>query len=241
MVLNGRAGMINDRDEDILTDLFLAGCLTTSQIQRMYFSAHSTAKGRMYKLHKKGYVNFEIFDVGENLWFLTKEAFLREARNAESEETQPFSPPKERTAHYTKINDLYVKAAPMLDSIVGEWPEWHWLNEYRARRGYERAGRDRAYRPDAELHFRDHTFVIERQTAEARASRGILLSRMADYADYVEHITGRRETTQVLWACDTERDMNYAREGGEKYGLFTVAGDVEKIADHIEGTALRLK
>lgn len=233
--------MATPRDEGILTDIFLAGCLTTFQVQRLYFGSHGRAKSRLHDLANKGYLDYITFEKANNVWYLTKAAFVREAEHAASDETKQFTPPKERTAHYIKTNDVYVATAPLLTAELGSWPEWEWVSEIRARVGYESAGRDRAYRPDAEFRFRGHTFIIERQTAEARASREIIFSRMADYEDYLTNVTSTKNTTQILWACDTNRDMEYANDAGTKYGLATVAGDVDSIADHIQGQAMLLK
>lgn len=239
-LLNGRAGTTTERDEEIFTDLYLTGCLTTSQIEAMHFTSHSRAANRLRELARKGYLSYTLYDVDESVWVLTKTAFAREAEHdGAGAQTRPFVPPKDRAAHQVKVNDVYVQVRETLTAVLGD--QWWWLNEGRARVGYERAGRDRAYCPDAEIRFREHTFVIERQTEAARASREVILSRMADYADYIEHITGARDSTRVLWACDTERDMSYAREGGEKYGLKTKAADVAGIAYHLEGQAHRLE
>lgn len=238
---NGRKGMTTKRDEDILTYLYIVGCLSTIQIHTLEFGSHGRANSRLHDLANKRYLDFIPFEKGNNVWFLTKQAFRREAKHADSAETRPFSPPKERLAHYVKINDLYVALVYKLSGILGPPPEWQWYSEERARVGYERQGRDRAYRPDAELRFRGQTFVIERQTKEARASREVIYSRMADYDDYITNVTGAKDSTHLLWACDTERDMGYAREAGKKYDMTTHAGGVADIADYIEGWAYRLE
>lgn len=240
-LLSGRAGMTTDRDEEIFTDLYLTGCLTTTQIEQMHFASHRRAGNRLRELTAKGYLYYTFFDVGESLWFLTRDAFKREAEHDGAEEGRPFTPPKDRMPHQVKVNEVYVRVARILTSMFGPQTGWQWLNEGRARVGYERAGRDRAYCPDAEVRFRGHTYIIERQTEAARASREVILSRMADYADYIENVTQAKNTTEVLWACDTERDVRYAEEGGEKYGLTTYAGDVPRIARYIEGQAHRLE
>ena len=233
MLLDGRKGQLTARDEEILTDIFLTGFLLTSQMAAMHFSSHSTAKDRLHRLRYKGYLYYELYAPGDNLWYLTKEAFLREANNAETGETKAPLPPKERVAHDVQVNDLYVATAPGLDASLGPWPEWTWNNENRARRHYVRAGRDREYRPDAEVRFGGNLFVIERQRSDARASRGAILSRMADYADYLHNQTQEATDAHILWACDTERDMRYALEGAEKYDLYTIADGVDEVAEHM--------
>src|SRR5215218_6063262 len=164
----GRSGATTPRDERVFEDLFWTRFLSTGQIAELRFPSTESARVRMYALMRKGWVVNQVLAPNEILWRLSREGFER-VRTSLDLDKEPipdfFSGQKLR--HYIESNDLYVRAAPKLERLLGDYPAWGWINEGRAHRRYELGGRRLVHQPDAEIRLPGHLF-LERQSGRAR-------------------------------------------------------------------------
>ncbi len=241
-ILVGKSGMVTERDEAILQDLFFAPGLTTRQIARMYFDALNTAKHRMYRLRKKGLVvNLVLARGGEPseiLWRLSKRAFEREAEATGKAGERHRTWPKGRLPHLVDTNDLFVEASYALDEGLGRYPAWEWVDEPRATERYEFAGERRQHQPDAEIRFAGHRFFIERETRRAKQAPEAFEAKMSRYGTYVRYAGLAGSVAEVLFACDAERDARHALEAGRRHEMPTVAGSLEEVVAHLARRAV---
>ena len=242
-ILNGKRGMITERDESILQDLFLAPGLSTRQLSRMYFDSVNTAKYRMYQLRKKGLVVNLVHKRGpapsEVLWKLSKKALEREEEAAGRAGKRFRSWPKGRISHLIDVNDVFVEVSYGLDEVLGRFPGWEWIDEPRASERYEFAGTNRQHQPDAEVRFRGLRFFIERETKRAKETPEAFLRKMAGYQAYTQAF-GIEGQVQIIFACDTERDVRYALSAGREYRVPVFAGNLEEAARYLLQQAARL-
>lgn len=232
-----------ERYEGILTDLYFTRLLSTEQIARRYFNTKATAKSKLHKLKReKGVVIPRTTQKGLTVWMLNKSAFEREAQIL-GREGEPYRKwPKPRAIpHLVDTNDLYLEIVDDLNEMLGELPEgWDWRNEAQAWRRYDHGGKHGwVHQPDAEIHFAGHIFFIERQTERARKTYDKIEEKLEGYSRYIKRLRNRgiEGEIEILFACDEERDMDYALEAAEKYGLGMTAGDTKQIADHLREQA----
>lgn len=180
------------------------------------------------------------------LWMLSKGAFRREVRDLGRHEEPYPGWPKHRLQHLLDTNDVYFQLASELDAILGPChgldPAWQWLDE---RRAYERYSvswetRPRYHQPDAEIRFLGRVFILERQTERARETQEAMRDKVQRHEARAEYL-GIGDRTQILFACDTLRDIGYAQKAGEECGLPVIAGSVEEVVSYLADEALRIK
>ncbi len=253
-LLTGKKGTIGERDEEVLSDLYFAERLTTKDLTRMHFPRESKTKDRMAKLKKKGYVVAD-FCGGQALWKLTADGFAFVAdslgRPYGEHERYPdrrLSP--KRDLHHVDTVDIFARlktkdekrrgvtepSGPRvqnLDDVLGPYPNWEWRSERRARRALKDSNDDTVYQPDAEIHFGGAVFVIERETERSRGTYDEMLSKLRHHKLYIEHVSRKPAETEILYACDTDRDMTYAQRAGEKLDLVVFAGPPFMVAEYV--------
>ena len=181
-----------------------------------------------------------------SIWMLSKAAFRREARDmGRHDDTYP-GWPKGKLQHELDTNDVYFGLAGELDSILegvcyGPDPVWEWRNE---RRAYERYSvswepRPRYHQPDAEVLFCGRLFILERQTERAKEPFETIAKKVRDHNHRAAHL-GAKETTQIVFACDTTRDVKHALEAAEDSDLPVVAASVVEAVSHLTDEAIKL-
>jgi len=250
-ILTGRKGTITERDGRLLEAVFLCRYLSTRQLARLFFNSTSRARTRLPELEKKGYLEKRSVylippvkdhpGVRETVWHLTKGGFDSVAETLGSEET--YTPKQllpEKARHYVRTNEVYVAAKAYLDRELGPHPEWEWRHEKRAADAYEYADAPYVHQPDAHVLFRDHVFIVERQTAESRLAPKGVYKKVAAHKRYAEVVLKKPVETQVLFACDDPAVAEVAERVGREYGIYTVGGDAGRIAHHLYQSALRL-
>ncbi len=184
--------------------------------------------------------------VRTSIWMLSKAAFRREARDmGRPDDTYP-GWPKGKLQHELDTNDVYFGLAGELDSILegvcyGPEPAWEWRNE---RRSYERysvswEARPRYHQPDAEVLFCGRLFIVERQTERAREPSETIAKKVEDHNHRAAHI-GAKETAQIVFACDAQRDINHALDAAEDSDLPVVAASVAEVVSHLTDEAIKL-
>jgi hypothetical protein len=82
--------------------------------------------------------------------------------------------------------------------------------------------------------------AFERQTDESRLGPKGVYKKVAAHKRYVEVVLKKPDETQVLFACDDPAVAATAERAGRENGIYTVAGDVGRIAHHLYQSALRL-
>ena len=253
-LLTGKKGTIGERDEEVLCDLYFAERLTTADLTKMHFPRESKTKDRMAKLKTKGYVVAD-FCGGQALWRLTADGFAFAADSLDhpygEHERYPdrrLSP--KRDAHHIDTVDIFARLktkdekrrgvreprdVPVqnLDDVLGPYPNWEWRSERRARRALRDANEDTVYQPDAEVHFGGEVFIIERETERSRGTYEEMLRKLRHHKLYIEHVLKKPAETEILYACDTERDMTYAERVGRKLDLVVVPGSPYQIAEYL--------
>jgi hypothetical protein len=182
--------------------------------------------------------------VRTSIWMLSKAAFRREARDTgRRDDTYP-GWPKSRAQHLLDTNDLYVGLAGELDAVLegvcyGPTPVWEWRNE---RRAYDRYSvpwepRPRYHQPDAEVLFCGRLFIVERQTERAKETFEAIAKKVQDHNHRAVHL-GTKETTQIVFACDTLRDTNHAFKAAENSDIPVVAASVPEVVSYLTDQAL---
>lgn len=250
-ILTGRKGTITERDQRLLEAVFVCRYLSTRQLASLFFNSTSRARTRLPELEKKGYLDkrsvYLVLPVKDNpgvretVWHLTKGGFDSVAETLGSEES--YTPKQllpEKARHYVRTNEIYVAARAALDRELGPHPEWEWRHEKRAADAYEYADVPYVHQPDAHVLFRDHVFIVERQTAESRLGPAGVYKKVAAHKRYAEVILKKLEDTQVLFACDDSAVAEVSERAGKEHGIYTVAGDVDRIAHHLYQSAIRL-
>ncbi|MDP9474521.1 MAG: replication-relaxation family protein [Actinomycetota bacterium] len=253
-LLTGKKGTIGERDEKLLYDLYFAERLTTANLTNMHFPRESKTKDRMGKLKKKGYVVAD-FCGKQALWKLTADGFAFVAdslgRPYGEHERYPdrrLSP--KRDLHHVDTVDIFARLKTKdekrrgvtepseprnqnLDDLLGPYPNWEWRSERRARRALKDANDDTVYQPDAEVHFGGEVFVIERETERSRGTYDEMLRKLRHHKLYIEHVLRKPAETEILYACDEERDMTYAERAGKKLDLLIFAGSPYQVAEYL--------
>lgn len=179
-----------------------------------------------------------------SIWMLSKAAFRREARDMGLHDATYPGWPKSRVQHFLDTNDLYVGLAGELDAVLegvcyGPAPAWVWRNE---RRAYERYSvswepKPRYHQPDAEVLFCGRLFIVERQTERAKETEEAIAKKVQDHNHRAAHI-GAKDTAQIVFACDTPRDVNHALKAGQDSDLPVVAASVAEVVSHLTDQAL---
>ncbi len=250
-ILTGRKGTITERDQRLLEAVFVCRYLSTRLVALLFFNSASRARTRLPELEKKGYLQKRSVylvaptrvhpGVRETVWHLTKAGFESVAETLGSEET--YTPKQllpEKARHYVRTAEVYVAARPGLDRELGSHPEWEWRHEKRAADAYEYADTPYVHQPDAHVHFRDHVFIVERQTDESRLGPKGIHKKIEAHGRYAKVVLKKPEETQVLFACDDPRVAEVAERAGREHRIYTVAGGVERIAHHLYQSAIRL-
>ena len=150
-----------------------------------------------------------------------------------------------RVQHLLDTNDVYFQLAGELDTILrgtchGPDPVWEWRNEARA---YERYSvswepQPRYHQPDAEILFCGRLYILERQTERSKETQEAIAKKVRDHNARAEYI-GAKERTQIVFACDTSRDIGYAQKAAEDSDLPVVISSVEEVVSHLTDEALR--
>lgn len=250
-ILSGRKGTITERDQRLLEAVFVCRYLSTRLIALLFFNSASRARTRLPELEKKGYLQKRSVylvaptrdhpGVRETVWHLTKAGFESVAETLDSEES--YTPKQllpEKARHYVRTAEVYVAARPALDRELGSHPAWEWRHEKRAADAYEYADTPYVHRPDAHVLFRDHVFIVERQTTESRLGPKGVYKKIEAHGRYAKVVLKKPEETQVLFACDDPMVAEVAERAGREHRIYTVAGSVGRIAHHLYQSAIRL-
>ena len=179
-----------------------------------------------------------------SIWMLSKVAFRREARDMGLHDATYPGWPKGKLQHFLDTNDLYFQLAGELDAVLegvcyGPDPAWEWRNE---RRSYERytvswEPKPRYHQPDAEVLFCGRLFIVERQTARAKETEEAIAKKVQDHNHRAAHIDAK-DTAQIVFACDTPRDVNHALKAGQDSDVPVVAASVAEVVSHLTDQAL---
>lgn len=240
-IASGRAGTITQRDQEVLADLYWARFLCTRQIASLRFPSFESARVRLYALMRKGLLVNQVHGSGMILWRLSREGFERQRLSLDRQkEPTPDFLQSPKIDHYLEANDVYVELAPRLEYLLGTYSSWEWRNEGRSYLRYELDGRRFAHQPDAEILLPGRLYFLERQSSRARYSSAALYQKVESYRTYIERILRTEERTQVVFACDLQRERQAAVEAGQHYGVDVVASSVKGIASHIEKEAPKL-
>lgn len=257
MLISGSAAHLKQRDEYLITDLYLVRYLTARQIAAMYFLVEDSggsrtkpspgaADRRMYRLATQGWVtNYPELrsPAGNNykLWALSEQAFERE-REAFGDSPQRHMPPGPkigRLDHLVRVNDLYLSCSYALRFLVGE-PDidgsetWTWRYEGKHHREITIAGEGQTLRPDAEIKIGDILFFVEHQTRESRVTVEKMEEKATNYARYVEHVLRvPPEKARLLVVTDEERIVQRTTTRAQQEGLIATAGDAEHVTEYL--------
>ncbi len=245
----GRRGTITQRDQKILETLFFCRYLSTKQIAALFFGSVGRARARLIELDDKQYITrrtmyvrdptWETRSAPEAVWHLTKGGFDAVVQSLElDEDYTPNQLLPKWARHYVLANEVYVAARDGLDDELHPYPEWEWRHEKRALYEGEYQNEKYKHNPDAHVVFRDHTFIVERQTAESKVGPKAIYKKVADHKLYARLRLGG--PAEVLFACDDLRVARQAERAGEEYGMRVIGGDVARIADYLYTSAVRL-
>ena len=231
----GRKFTVNSRDESMLTSLFFAPYQRTDQIQQGHFDSFTTCKDRLYKLSHMKLVEPWTPWRRCTVWKLTKSGWEREAGNfGRRGERHRKWPKEESLKHFLEVNDFYVGIAAELDETFGRYPNWEWKDEPKSYSTYPLPAKKKGYhRPDAEIHIGDLVFFLERQTERSRKTQETFDKKCADYKRYIEYTERDPQKTYLVFACDTERDAQYAHNAAVDRGLGHIWGGVDETIDAI--------
>lgn len=265
MLVMGKKGTLTQRDEKILTDLYLTSCLTTEQIATMHFKLEDPKSGapapsagaaerRLYRIAQKGYITPRCVDTPEGfrrkVWELTLDAWLREHRNltgGAAREVDVITPKPGRLEHFIATNDLYAECAPLMRTYLGE-PDaeegegWWWSHEYKREYRVTLGGDQRKLKPDAEISMLDTTLYLETQTKRSKASAERMRNKIVAYSNYFTYTLGDKgsQSNQVLVLTGEPRVADAVNARARELGVMVVSGGLEAIAHHVYQTALRL-
>lgn len=238
-------GQITKRDERIWRDLYHTRILSIEQVALMHFRSYARARRRLYDQKYLGMIENKTISAQEspdgknhNVWRLNPTGIryvLNDLGKEEKAERLPDWPSTRNLVHYLDTNDLYVLLSGELDAALGQYPAWEWKDERRASRKWNMGGKERTHRPDAEVCFGGGAYFIERETKRAKEPPSHFLGRMEDYAGYIRYAraNGDARNVEVLWACDTERDMDHAVEAGQRFGVATYAGTPHEVCQRL--------
>ncbi len=230
---------LTPRDDLILTDLYFARILSTEQIAAKHFHTKGSASRRMNDLKKMGMVAHWNPWTGLVLWTLTRRAFAREVESLgrEDEIFKGFPKPK-IIRHLVATNDVFVELSRKLDRTLGEHPAWEWQDEARMpKRGGGGGKTPNENQPDAEIVFSGNRYFLERQTERARATRQQIRDKVAGHRRYLRRLGEPTGEVELLFACDEDRDMDYALEAAQDQQVAMTAGTPEQIIEHLTDKA----
>jgi Replication-relaxation len=247
----GRSDVITPRDEAIMGDLLSCEALTIEQIWELHFKTRTRAKQRLYDLRKRAYLDNRVVPLEDgttlNFFSLAKKGHEHVARYLDME--RPYAGPpsiaSSRAEHLRDTNELYVKIREELDAQLGapggRARSWEWFSEKRAHLSMLYGNERRVHQPDARIAFYGTHLVIERQSRRARATvaeiyRKVEAHRLAMSRPEAPDPSG----TELLFACDEERDVQTATRAAKQYGVVVVAGSPEAIVTHIVGRAMEV-
>ena len=239
MLISGKKGMLTDRDNAILLDLYFTRILSTKQIALLYFPSEAAAKKRLYLLaNLKGVIEPITVESGLTVWTLTKPAFWRAAEFVYPDDRYRGFPEERFIPHMLDANDLYVALRKDLDRIFGEHPAWEWSDEtrliwLRSSGSNERSKRAKKNQPDAELTFAGNRYFIERQTIRSHASAKELDEKVDRYRRYFSRIEQPAGELEVIFACEKSHVKDNVLESAEKYDIDLSAGTVQQVADYL--------
>lgn len=221
-------GQIVPRDDELMLDLYYIRVASIPQVEEMYFKTYAAARKRLYELSWMGLIENKIYCVeGKlNLWMLTKRGFRRQAEDVGNEDERYRDWPTARNIrHYIDTNDVYTLVSGPLEEALGKQPAWHYRDEARASHYWKIGSQEGLHRPDAEIELANRLYFIERQTERSRKPQSYFDERMQDYQGYFRYAQAERGIAgcEVVWVCDTQRDLDYALRAGEKYGIDTTA------------------
>ncbi|MDN5697256.1 MAG: replication-relaxation family protein [Rubrobacter sp.] len=230
---------LTERDEAILTDLYFTRLLSTEQVRAKHFNAYNTAKSRLYDLRDMKYIEPSTPYRGLTVWMLTRGAFEREIENLNREGERYKGWPKARAIpHFVDSNDVFIGIARTLDRKLGEHPAWEWKDQARITQHRGRGVKQRNQKlPDAEISFAGHRFLLERQTGRAKAKKEEIVEKITGHQRYIRRLDTDAENIEVLFACDVERDMDYAVDAAEERQIAMTAGTPGQIIEHLLDTA----
>ena len=253
---------VQDRDWRIATHLFRTRMLTTRQIADLCFEGRfCAAQARLYVLRKADFVkNVVCPGVEGALWFLGRKTFeILRGDDSLSKYPGPLAPPF--IGHLLATNSLYVALLPLLDNLPWRYrDEWSWLGEPGCHRRF-RAGHTDAslhvLKPDAEVSLPEISFLIERQTAQARERPEKLHDKVFAYHRFINALDAEAGSGYtLLWACDELRDARTVLQARQHHPTKTPrelgmndfqerrmpvdAGSVQAVAGYIHATATQL-
>lgn len=230
---------LTPRDDEILTDLYFTRILSTRQIAAKHFNSLGSATRRMHDLKKMGMVTHWNPWKGFVLWTLTRKAFAREIEALRRKDETHKGFPKPRIApHFIDTNDVFIELSPKLDRMLSEHPAWEWKDEARMpKRGRGSGSTPYEKQPDAEIVFCGNRYFLERQTSRARATRGEIEEKIEGHRRYIHRLREPTGEIEVLFACDEERDMDYAYDAAQKHQVKMTSGSPEQIVEHLEEKA----
>jgi len=250
-LLIGRKGTTTPRDELIFKTLFFCRYLTSRQIARMFFGSEGRARARLLDLEAKNYLDHRVFYLAQptekamsgkqSVWHLTKDGY--EAVTASLGLDEPHASKQllqENAQHYVLANDVYVAARDMLDEELGPYPEWEWRHEKRVLYVGEYENELYVHNPDAHVVFRDHVFMLERQTEASKVGPKAIYKKVRNRKLYAS--LRLRKPAEILFALDGSASpmAGTVERAGEQYGIRVVTGDVRGIADYLYSSAARL-
>lgn len=258
MVAVGNKGTTNQRDQRIITDLYLAPCLLTEQVAKLHFRADGepscrAAERKLYRLAAKDRVGSSSVDTPEGnrrkVWTLDKELWHAEHRDiadGSQRSAAMVAPRPGRLEHFITANDLYTESAPTLREYFGEpggdgTDGWTWRHEYKCEHTVSLGGVDKKVKPDGELTILDTTMYLETQTTRSHATVERMKDKVEAYAMYFKHVLNDNDDLHQLLVLTDESEIASSVEAkGRDLGVMVVGGKLEKLAEHIRGTALRL-
>lgn len=234
---------LEPRDDLILTDLYFTRILSTDQIAAKHFNSKGSATRRMNDLKKMGMVAHWNPWKGLVLWTLTRRAFVREveALRREDEVHKPFPKPR-IIRHFIDTNDVFIELSQKLDRILGEHPAWEWKDEARMKdRGGTTGKKHDEKLPDAEITFFGDRYFLERQTERKRATRQEIDDKVTGHRRYLQRLGESTGAIELLFACDEDRDMDYALEAAQEQQVAMTAGTPQQIVEHLTEKAEQRK
>lgn len=236
--------------------------LTTHQIAELCFEGRfCAAQARLYVLRKAGFVRNAICHGVEGaVWFLGRKTFeVLRGGDPLTKYPGPLAPPF--IGHLVATNSLYVSLHPVLDNLPWSYrDEWCWIGEPGCHRRFRTDHKDvglHVLKPDAEVLLPGISFLIERQTAQARERPEKLHDKVFAYHRFINTLDADAGSGYtLLWACDEPRDARTVLQARQRHPTKTLrelgmsnlqerrmsvdAGSLEAVADYIHATAAQL-